>query len=363
MHGVVTGARRHVHAGKSERRRLRAHQIDDARIEHGRRHVGDAFDRDRARARGGLRHARDPVAQARDRARVGMAEIDGEMHVPRHGIGRAGLALEPADGEAHHVGGIVHVPLQRRDDGDRTLQRVLAHAQRGRARMRFLARHVDGVTLRALDAGDHADRLALGLQPGALLDMRLDIGVEAPVEPIDLAHRRRGERFLQRVGQDDARPVRDREHLGEIVVPGPCGRPHRAGLEAAAFFVHPGHDLYRPLSAHARVVERFERLEPGEHAVNAVVLAPGGLAVHMRAGDDGRRVVLGARTAHVEISDRIAEYVVAARGGPLAQQAPRGCVLGRQRLTVHPAFGQSAELGHFDMALPKTGFVDTGGGL
>ena len=133
-------------------------------------------------------------------------------------------------------------------------------------------------------------------------------------------------------------------------------RAHGAGLEARAFLVGPGDGHHRALGLDAGILQRFERLEGGEHAVHAVEAAAGRLAVHVRAAHHRQRRGIGAVAAHEQVADGVGEDREAARLGPGREQVARRGILRRQRLAVDAALRRAAQLRHVGVALPQPVF-------
>ena len=81
-----------------------------------------------------------------------------------------------------------HAHLMDRLDHPRgTQQRVLAQAHGRRAGVRFLAPHRHLIPAHALNAGDDADHLVLGLEDRPLLDVKLEHRLELDVAGLGLA--------------------------------------------------------------------------------------------------------------------------------------------------------------------------------
>ena len=359
VHGVVAGARGHVHVRELQRIGLGAHHVDHHRIEVGRRHGDHALDA--ARAGRGL--GRHDLLQLRlvhvEHGIVGMAHVDGEDRLARHRVGRARTDIDAADGEAQHVVLVGRRLVHRLRDAKGGGKCILAGGARRRAGMRLLALGRDDVAAAALDGGDDADRRRRVLQPRTLLDMGLDIAVEREAG-LALAHRRGCglQRLRERVLQHDTLPVLHLQHLVEIVVAGEHRRAHGAGLEARAFLVGPGDGHDGTLRLHAGILQGFQRLEGGEHAVHAVEAAAGRLAVHVRAAHHRQRIGIGAFAAHEEVADGIGRDREAARFCPRTEQVAGRRVLRRERLPVHAALRRAAQLRHVGVPPPQPLFPD-----
>ena len=359
VHGVVAGARGHVHVAELQRLGLGADEIDHHRIEVGGRHRDHAFDAGRAGRRpGGDDFLQLLLVRFQHRV-VGMAHVDGEGRAARHRVGRARRHLDAADGEAQHVVLVGRRLVHRLRDAQCRCERILAGGARRRAGMRLLALGGDDIAAAALDGGDDADGLAVVLQSRPLFDMGLDIAVEREARPA-VEHRGRGglQRVGERVLQHDALPVLHLQHLVEVVVAREHRRAHGAGLEARAFLVGPGDGDDGAARLHAGILERFQGLERGQHAIHAVEAAAGRLAVHVRAAHHRPRLRVGALAAHEQVADRVGGDREAARPGPGAEQVAGRGILGRQRLPVDAALRRAAQLRHVGVPLPQPVFPD-----
>ena len=149
-----------------------------------------------------------------------------------------------------------------------------------------------------LPAHDHADGLAVALQNGALLDVRLDEGAE-PVRPAS------GLAAVADPGQlaGEGRAVLIGTLQREVPVQeaGVDARgQHRRG-ETGAFLVGPVDDFDRRARPDARIVQGPDDLESRQHAEHTVEPAALRLGVEVRAGGDrgGGRVGTGAAGEHV----------------------------------------------------------------
>ena len=160
----------------------------------------------------------------------------------------------------------------------------------------------------------------------------------------------------------DARGVAQPEAVLEPHMAREHRRAHRAGREPPAFLVGPGDQVERPLRRDPGVVQRFERLEPGEHAEDAIEPPARRLAVHVRAGDDRGCVRIAPGPAHEQIGDGIDRREVAARRRPLQKQRAGAHVIAGQRLPADAAAGNLADLGHRHVAPPQPLLIDRRGG-
>ena len=196
-------------------------------------------------------------------------------------------------------------------------------AERGGAGVRRLAGDGDGEPAAALDAGDDADVHPFGFEARPLLDMRLDIGVrpaaERAVRQVGLGGELRG----QCVGEADAVGIDDIGERVELFEAAPGHAAHAAGGETAALLVGPGDDLDGTARRGAGVVQRGQRLQPGDHAVDAVEAAAVGLGVHVAAGEHGGGVRIGAVAAQPEIAGGVDRDRGADLARPADQQAAR----------------------------------------
>ena len=288
----------------AESARALAHRRHAVGIEDDRREVPDLVD-----LAGQPVLGRNPIAGLAQFGRHGgqglvvrVAHVNGKEHVARDGVARVGAGLQHAD-RGHRLrrprgGDALHLDHHAR----RAHQRVLAPVHGRCAGVGFGASHRDFEPALALGAGDHADRLFLGLEDRPLLDMRLEVGLDrAPAAfrfaLVADARQLRAEgvaiRVLAAVGPVQVEDTRE-DARGD----------HGRG-EAGALFVGPDHRLDRCLGLDAVVVEGSDHLEPGEHAVDAVELAAGRLGVQVRAGHDRRQRRVAARAAREDIAHGI----------------------------------------------------------
>ena len=135
-------------------------------------------------------------------------------------------------------------------------------------------------------------------------------------------------------------------------MPGPGHGAHAAGSEAAAFLVGPGHDLDRVPRGGAAVADRLHRLQPGEHAPDAVEAAAHGLAVHVAAGQHRRGLRVRALVPQEQVAHRIDRDGQAQLRGPADQQAARLAVQRREAGAVHAVAGNGADPRHSHQPVP-----------
>ena len=89
---------------------------------------------------------------------------------------------------------------------------------------------------------------------------------------------------LQRRANADAVAIFAGEGESFAKLPGPhAGRQHRRG-KARAFFVGPVHQHDIAFGLNAAIVQRAQRFQPGENAVNAVIAAAERLGVDVGTG-------------------------------------------------------------------------------
>jgi hypothetical protein len=221
--------------------------------------------------------------------------------------------------------------------------------------MGLLPYHCDLEPALALRALHHTDGLLLGLQDRALLDMRLE--EREDVTPADLlrpviadALQLCAHGLAVEVGARQA--VFQREHAGEN-----AGRDHR-GREARALLVGPDRDLDRPLGLVVEIVQRAHDLEAGHDAVDAVELAPRGLAVDVAAGHHGRKRIVLARAAREDVAHLVDLDGAAGILRPLAEQIARLLVEIGEGQAADAALLGGADFRHLHEAVPQPIGVD-----
>ena len=130
------------------------------------------------------------------------------------------------------------------------------------------------------DALDRADGEPFVLEQRALLDVQLEIRVRPEPAGLRVAGIADAPQLVADGGAVDAA---DRVGVVERKRAGIDQAAHRIGLEAHALLVGEGDQRQRAAGGGAGVGERLAGLEPGEHAVEAVVAAAGPDRVDVRA--------------------------------------------------------------------------------
>ena len=108
---------------------------------------------------------------------VGVAQVDGQRGRPGDDVDEVGAQVEPGRRCRPGAAELVGEPAHEGHDLGGDEAGVVAHRHRRRAGVVRLAGDRQLLPRDALDAGDGADRDALGLEDRALLDVQLDEGV------------------------------------------------------------------------------------------------------------------------------------------------------------------------------------------
>ncbi len=168
---------------------------------------------------------------------------------------------------------------------------------------------------------------------------------------------------LQRLADADAVAIFAGEREGLAKLPGPdAGRQHRRG-KARPFFVGPVHQHDIAFGRNAAVVQRAQRLQPGEDAVNAVIAAAERLGIDVRTGQYRGQMRMFTAAANKHIPHTVDFAGEASFTRPLAQQIARLAVLFAKRQSGHAARRRGAELRHLVERRPQTCAVDGYHGL
>jgi hypothetical protein len=131
-----------------------------------------------------------------------------------------------------------------------------------------------------------------------------------------------------------------------------------AGAKRLPSLVGPDHDLDRRLGLDAVVVQAAHDLERRQHAVGAVELAAGRLAVQVAAGHDRRRLRVAAGPPGEDVAHGVEGDAAAGRLGPAGEEVAAVPVEIGQRQAADPAFGGGADLRHLHQAVPQPLAVD-----
>ncbi len=163
----------------------------------------------------------------------------------------------------------------------------------------------DGKATRAVDRGHDADRQALGLEHGALLDVEFHVR-----EHVGPPARRAGDAVgiqpecRQRLAHRRARAIVAVEQL-HVERAGDRAASEQRRAEAHAFLVREAQDLERERKARAALVQRMDTIDRGHHAQHAVVLAGIAHGVEVRAQHQARRAGSVAFIAADHVADRV----------------------------------------------------------
>ncbi|CPK83082.1 Uncharacterised protein [Bordetella pertussis] len=357
VHRVVAGAGHDVHGRQAAALRAVAHLADQVGMEGRRREVLHLLALHRyGMPRGGVGARLAPQRVHRgERGFVLVAQVHREAHLAGDHVARTGVGVDLA----HRVAA---VRLVRVGDLDHRLQQmagrvqcVLADRHRGGAGMHLHALHHHVVPAHAQRAGHHADDPVFVFQDGALLDVRLEVGVDRAS-----AHR---------VGAgiaDGAQLVGHRLALGvargqrglEREFPGEYARAHHHGQKARAFLVGPDRHFQRRVGLHAVVIEGAHDFQSGQHAVAAVELAAGGLGVDVAAGHDRRARRIASGAAREDIADLVHAHGQARVAHPAGDQVAALAVERGQRQAAIAALGRGADARQVHQRLPQPLSVD-----
>ncbi|EMP74704.1 ribonuclease E [Burkholderia pseudomallei MSHR1043] len=370
MNRIVPGAAHDPLVRIAAAARGRLDELDARRIERRRRARPVPADVDRdAASPGDLRAYAAQLALDRVEPRiVGMAKIDAERDALGDRVARRVVDRALPD-RRERVG---RMARDERLDRERELgareQRVLAVRHRRRAGMRGRTRDRRVEPADRLPARDDADRRAVPLQHRALLDMRLEVRIDALVQrrerrlqaarPVRAAHPRRAQRIaiaarFERFGKRDAVRIARGERRVERQCAGKHRRAEHRRREARALLVGPRYDLDRLAGDDPAIVQRAHELEPGEHAVRAVEAPPFGLRVEMTADEHGRLRVVRAGAPGEQVADRIDAHRHPRVATPLREAFAAAPVGLGQREPAHAAARGAADSREFRQAVPE----------
>ena len=244
----------------------------------------------RGGARGGLARVGEGPPQ-----RVGLEGplIERDLAHARHRGDDPRLHRDRAH-RAHHPGGRRRVAPGNLATGERRLgggeERVAAHRDRRRSRVRGLADEPQHVALDPVGADNRAGGSPHRLEHGPLLDVELEVRARAaPVERLArLGHAVQIDAVLgQRVHEPHALAVHQAAHAVGHETPARARRPQQAAREARALLVGEVHDGQR--HRRRRALALTQRLDAREHAERTVEPAAVGHRVEVAADDDGVR--------------------------------------------------------------------------
>src|ERR1022692_2690898 len=260
---IVARAADHFAVWKPQRACRGAHRVDTLRVESRRRKVVDLLQvafKAKLAGDGGCRVAKFKV-HSREMAVIGMSHVDGHLDAARNDVARVGADLHETD-RGPTVGRMAH--RQRVDGLDHprsAAQRVMAGFHGCRPGVRVLSRPDAVVPAQAQCAGHYADDLVVTLENGALLDMRLEIGIErAPADGRLAGITDR----IERIAKRDAVDVSLLAQVFECVYARERAGTAHHGNKPAALLVRPYGDANRVFRDDTRVVERSQHFHPAK---------------------------------------------------------------------------------------------------
>ena len=293
-------------------------------------------------------HGRQPVG-------VGVAQVDREVDRTRDDVAGIGAHPHHADGRAAVRRIVERELVDRRNQLGGTHQRVPAALHRRRAGVGFHARHRHVEPADALHPLHDADGLLLRFEDRPLLDMGFEEGAYLAPAALHLAGVADALKLLAdglavdvRAGQAFLQRERAAEDAG-------C---HHRRREARAFLVGPGRDLDGCVGLVAEVVEGADHLEAGEHAIDAVELATGGLAVDVAAGHHRRERLVRASPAGEDVAHLVDAHGAAGLLAPLDEEVARSLVHVGEREPADAALLRRPDLRHLHEARPQAIAID-----
>ncbi|MNU93571.1 hypothetical protein D3C71_835130 [compost metagenome] len=163
---------------------------------------------------------------------------------------------------------------------------------------------------------------------------------------------------IQRFAYRYACVIGAREGVLFAKLPGPdTGGQHRR-REACAFFIGPVYQHDIALGFNAVVVERAQHFQPGQHAVDPVVISAERLRVNVRSGHNRRQgaVFPGAADKHIAHAVDVTGETCFQR--PVAQQIAHDPILFTEGQTRYATGGRAADLRHHPERGPKPLRID-----
>ncbi len=284
---------------------------------------------------------------------VGVAQVDGDLGSGGHHVDEVGVQLDAAHraDQALDGGG----QLAHGDHGPGGHQTGVVAQVHGRgARVVGLARERELVPRDPLDPGDDADRGALGLEHGTLLDVQLDEGVRRPGRARQRADVADAVELVAEHGAVDGHRVE--RHL-EGQAAGEHEAAQHVGREAGALLVGEEGHGQRMGGLDPRADHGLEHLEAGEHAEVAVVAAAGGHGVDVRAGHDGRLEAI-ARPGAEHVADAVDLDAQAEVAHPRDHEVAAGAVGRGEGEPAHAAAVDGADLAERGESGQQAGPVD-----
>jgi len=227
--------------------------------------------------------------------------------------------------------------------------------------VRFLAENFDQKTAAALDAQDNAYRRLGTLEPGSLLDVRLDVGGRFASPSRRAGTRQRfavsarasrtvmpARSLLFSISSRDAEPA----NTADPIAPGEKRLP--------SSFIHATTSMGRtvPIPASSSASRTSN---PASTPYAPVVFPAGGLTVEVRAGENRVGGRVGALSADEEVADLVTRACVAARRRPSQQLRLSKRILDRKCQAVDATARRRADLPHVNVAVPEARLGHGGG--
>jgi hypothetical protein len=286
---------------------------------------------------------------------VGAAAVDGKGDLAGDDVARGFCDHGFPNGSDRLWAMLPRDALHRQHDFRERRECVAAQWHRRGAGMAFEAGDLAVVPQHALAGIDHADGFAFGFENRALLDMQFD-----KTREFLGADRRRAAiaDALQCLRHGDAFGILARQNIvgGEIADIG--GRGHHRRRKARAFFVGPVADADRALRLDPSIVEGAHHFKCCQRAQDAVVLAPRGLGIEMRAEPHRRLRHVASPTQAKHRAERIDMDVETGGFAGLFEPVAHLLVLRPERQPLDAAFRRGAELGGFVDGVPQAGGID-----
>ncbi|MCY1431402.1 hypothetical protein D9M71_473690 [compost metagenome] len=286
---------------------------------------------------------------------LGMAQVHRQHQAFRYCVARPWIDADVAEGDPRPGPVLLGQAVKAREDGGQPHEGIAAHAHGCRARVYRLPAQRQVVPADALYPGDHAQLQAFALENGPLLDVHLECGGQGRGPRRPLAEVADARQFR---GDARALLVRAAVAVGEVEGAGPdAGADHRR-RESSTLFVGPDRYLQRRAGADAGVGEGLDHLQAGQHAIDAIEAAAGGLGVQMRAAEHRRQLIIEARpagedVAHLVHADRATRFAA-----PAHEEIAANLVQVGQRLAVATAPLRGADPRHVHEAAPEALAVD-----
>ena len=358
--GVMPGAADDVHVVVVQGIGRAAHAGHAVGVEDAGRKAHHLFDGHLALALGSQlrkRAAHGGVHRIQPRLRE-VAKIHAELDLAGDHIAGVGQHLQMADGAAPVRCLVQRDAVDGIDHAGSGQHGVMAQVHRRGAGMRVHAGDGYVIPLLAQRAADDANRLVIGFEDRALLDMRLKVSGKGAPGYLAAGHIAQVADAGQLIAHGEACTILLRADVVCTKNSRKCTRAHHHRREARAFLVHPEGHFQRRDGLYAVAVERAHHLQAGEHAVVAIELASRGLGVDMAAGGHGACLWVGACAAAKHIAHFIHAHLQACVAEPLHHLVAAGLVLIGQGDAADAAFGRGPYLGQGHQRLPEAVFIN-----